>query len=76
MAAYALAEHTSLDRVLSEQINNAPTKADFLHLNAPIEVVQKARDELKDYIGSGAQYNKDAFYLILKEVEYLADPNT
>lgn len=76
MSAYALVECTKLNKDLVEQINNAPSKVEILYLEAPIEVLQRAQVELKEFMESGAEFNTEAYSQILKEVEYLANPNT
>ena len=73
VTAHILLEDTKLDSVLADQIQRAPSKSDVLFLEASIDALQRARDELKMYMDSGASFNVDAYDRALKEVEYLAD---
>lgn len=72
MAAYTIADLTDLDAELVERIYALPSKADTFDLNAPIEVLQKARDELNELIKTNAEYNTAVYNEILKEIDYLA----
>ncbi|WP_145107489.1 hypothetical protein [Gimesia panareensis] len=75
MTALTIADLTDLDAALVEQIHAAPSKADILYLEAPIEVLQKARDELFAWAKSHSGTDSDAFDYILKEINYLATPD-
>lgn len=72
MAAYTIADLTDLDPELVKQIYSRPSKADYFCFIAPIEALQKARDELEELIKSDEKYDTEIYNDILQEIDYLA----
>ena len=76
MSALVVLDHIDKNSSLAKQIESVNSKATTLYLEAPIEQLQNALKSIKVFMNSGAEYNKNAYEYIIKEVGYLADEST